>query len=370
MNTSAESLPSFAADDVQLDEEDDRRQPRVKPLEKLPAYPRQKFKDFAQEAADANHISRGIREPLQAEQEELRRLKARFVEIAPANRNGWHTPEAQLNALKAQIEEQAARVAELEDLAAIRSQRRSEKAQYLRTLNTFVTEELRGDVEAVHCVISAPPLQLDRGIADAIEVIRDEISQLRADVDQTNLASRTKAAAKKIARANLRKLALGSAPDVLPILERASDEIGWPEHKLETIVNPSDTIVDAYAPDARGLTAWLFEDLLAKKIDQLIDELGGDDEHALEDQERAARVAQLEARILDLERREEAHIVAAQNTGVAIPRRPDLNPLAFLEVELVKPINRRRERPTVAPERASASPVHSTTGKRKRSIND
>ncbi|MBB4017047.1 hypothetical protein GGR16_002076 [Chelatococcus caeni] len=78
---------------------------------------------------------------------------------------------------------------------------------------------------------------------------------------------------------------------------------------------------------------WLMRDQIAAKIGAMID--AAPQAGALSDTEREARFAETSARRLELERIEEAAIVAAEAEGRIIARRRDADPRAVLEVREV-----------------------------------
>lgn len=76
---------------------------------------------------------------------------------------------------------------------------------------------------------------------------------------------------------------------------------------------------------------WLMRDQIAAKIGAMID-AAAPAEGALTDNQRDAEFSRISARRLELERQEEALIVAAEQEGRTIQRRRDADPRAVLEV--------------------------------------
>lgn len=74
---------------------------------------------------------------------------------------------------------------------------------------------------------------------------------------------------------------------------------------------------------------FLFRDEIAGRLAKMI---GNDVRGALTDEERAAKLAALDAKRLDLDRQEEAVILAAEEVGQRIERRLDADPRAILEI--------------------------------------
>ena len=90
-----------------------------------------------------------------------------------------------------------------------------------------------------------------------------------------------------------------------------------------------------YANPVTGIAAeklvWLFRDEIKSKLATKI--RAETPAVSMTDFERAAELSALESDRLALERQEEAHISAAAETGLFIPRRREANPLAILEIE-------------------------------------
>jgi hypothetical protein len=76
---------------------------------------------------------------------------------------------------------------------------------------------------------------------------------------------------------------------------------------------------------------WMMRDEIKAKLGAMIDQ--ADVAGALTDEEQDERFRELSARRLELERLEEATIVAAEAAGMFIPRRADADPRAILEVQ-------------------------------------
>lgn len=89
---------------------------------------------------------------------------------------------------------------------------------------------------------------------------------------------------------------------------------------------------DTIAGDAgAGLFCWLMRDQLVARVDDIV--RGLDLTGAMTDRERAQEFERIAREKLAAERREEALIVAAEADGLHIPRRADIDPRAFLEID-------------------------------------
>lgn len=122
-------------------------------------------------------------------------------------------------------------------------------------------------------------------------------------------------------------LANHGRPSTLAVAERAG-KISWPVYPLGV------ALTTGHIPqllDALALLAWLFPDHLAKAMEKAVDE-ETDDDGALTDEQRAARLAKIAEQILAAERDEEGLIEAAESEGISIPRRSDCDPRALLSL--------------------------------------
>jgi hypothetical protein len=79
-----------------------------------------------------------------------------------------------------------------------------------------------------------------------------------------------------------------------------------------------------------ALFAWLMRDALVARVDDLLAALP--QAGALTDDEREIEFRRVSVRRLEIERQEEALVVAAEREGRVIARRRDLDPRALLEV--------------------------------------
>ena len=89
--------------------------------------------------------------------------------------------------------------------------------------------------------------------------------------------------------------------------------------------------------DPLALLAWVLgpEKVLARLNEEI--ELRCNDPHAITDEDRAKRVSELNAKILEAERQEEAIVCALESDGMTIARRPDADPRAILTLASTLP---------------------------------
>lgn len=94
---------------------------------------------------------------------------------------------------------------------------------------------------------------------------------------------------------------------------------------------PSDiTGFEIARGDTAPLLCWLLGDTIKQRLTELINR--SDYIEGLPSDKRDDAAAKLNRQILDLERAEESIILDAEEAGLTIPRREDLNPAVVLEV--------------------------------------
>lgn len=171
-----------------------------------------------------------------------------------------------------------------------------------------------------HAALSAPRSS-DR--VAAVETIRSEIAELqerRSDVETAPAPAGDLIAA---AHREVDRLAAKGQPTM------------WRNRRDGSPVSLNHSGNIAGAPDISGhFLIWAAADLVKQRLSELINQ--ADDGDGVSDADRAAELADLDARILKAERLEEAHVVAAADVGMTITRRREASPLAVLEIEATR----------------------------------
>jgi hypothetical protein len=129
-------------------------------------------------------------------------------------------------------------------------------------------------------------------------------------------------------------LAERGRPGYLGAIE-SNQPIKLPELQVQSQVATGNGVGVSYtsAPDVYGFLAWLHGDAIKAQMAKDLRELA-DDEGAMSDAQKAQRIAELEAEILDLERTEEAIIEELEKSG-PIQRRDDASIFAVLGLKAV-----------------------------------
>lgn len=172
--------------------------------------------------------------------------------------------------------------------------------------------------------LKPPAVKLAKGKthADAVEDIRRQIEHVDARIDETLAAPTSAAEAIDAMNREVERIAASGA-----VTGYAS---GWDRAPFN-LTGGGIRYGGEHAVGVTGETiTWLFADEIKAKLADRIREMV--DGPGLTTEEREAAIKQMKAQRLELERQEEAHIVAAAESGQHIPRRREADPRAILEV--------------------------------------
>ena len=291
------------------------------PFRALPLAAREKAEALRIEVDARRGSARAAYEEMKGAQDTARRIKDRIDALTRQWGKPDDSPEVIVeieNKNRAAITLDAARTRYERATAAVTS-----SAAVLRRIETFLAEAGHRTFKLAPTIDAAP----GRGetILAAVEKVRRQIEELRAEAQSAADAPISSDAAKKIALAQLDALARRGEPDADPVIE-AGKEICFPAKIYPGEHMPAHRRDEI---DLLSFVIWAARDLIAEKIVAAIEEAANDDE-ALSDAERAKRIAEANEAILDLERREEALICLAAAGGQRIERRPDADLRAVL----------------------------------------
>lgn len=294
---------------------------RRDPIERLSEAAAAKLRRLREQREDAGTIARSLSErwmelhvDLQTAQRQFREFEQGVAQMPARNVDGaWYE--------RARAERQAAVDSAKTELDAQKARQDRHQAR-LSPIPERLTDWLRalGSNRKIEPAdkLPAPKLGKSETIAAAVERVRDELAQLRADLKATVDAPVTVAAAKAAMVAEIDKLAKRGAPILLHTAEK-----GLPV-QFRALRGDISNI-----PDALGFIAWMFRDQVIERFSQEIEELA-DEDAALTDAERARRERSLLERMLNTERQEEALIELAESQGLEIIRRENADPRAVL----------------------------------------
>ncbi len=219
-----------------------------------------------------------------AERESLATFKAK-INTAHAEWSAFNQTAGELGALIARVE------------------------AYVKGLSASVLIRAHSPVE--------PKLGKGELVSAAIARIRELIVAAGDEIQATIDALLTSDEAKKLARTWVDRLAARGAPNVVRTIHNGESP------------RLVDAPRDGAGIDVEGTLAWLHKAALVAALEREID-AQADDASALTDEERAARLQRFKARLLGLEREEEALIALAWSQSNMIARRPDADPRAVL----------------------------------------
>ena len=176
--------------------------------------------------------------------------------------------------------------------------------------------------------------------AQAVERVRGEVAGLRATRKAIENAPIPSTLAKAMARKQIEELAARGRPDMRPLLDHGQP-FRWPEAPLRAelhgfATSPTGALDNAHAqqPDTLALFVWMTAEPLLFAIEAEIDANSRDDA-ALTAEQRAERLAELDASILATERDEVSLVDAA-----GADHRGDIDVRAWLAISGTLPAPR------------------------------
>lgn len=176
--------------------------------------------------------------------------------------------------------------------------------------------------------LAVTPVVTGGNFQEEIERIRGDIAHLDEEWASVEAAPRPVAVAKEALFNEIDQIAERGAPKV-DLRRRTGSPIALNDMFQQTL-HQGATTLSIMGDAGASLFVWLMRDEIKAKLGVLIER--GDETNALTDDERGKRFVELSARRLELERLEEATIVAADAAGMFIARRADAAPRAILEV--------------------------------------
>lgn len=303
-------------------------------IDALPERARAKLLRLRQDRDDAHAIML----PLQDERNDLIRelweLEANIRRLLLPQLHGGNelTEDApQVKSAHRQVAQKQKRRDELAKLIDERAARRGEVSQLVQRLEGFLVAH--AGVALASCEPVEPVLRKGEVIAAAIERIRRRVRELDADRRRVEAAPFPAAECKALARQQVEAMVSRGAPNLLPLVDQRAP-VEWPREFTNAVVGGEKQvagIVSFQSFDALSFLAWLHRDALLARIDEEIGELV-DDDQALSDPARAAKLAEIDRDKLVVEREEEALIARAHAEGLDVLRRSDADPRAVLEL--------------------------------------
>jgi hypothetical protein len=171
-----------------------------------------------------------------------------------------------------------------------------------------------------------PTLRKGETLRIAIENRRRRLRELAADREAVSRAPLPSTTAKQVVRKQLEELAARGRPDVFGLIERGQGKLEWP---MVPEMPTTTELPRSMRVDTAALIAWALGPALVQAIEREIDEIA-DDERALSADQRRAKLNEIAADLLAVEREEESLIEMAEAEGLPIHRRSDADPRAVL----------------------------------------
>jgi hypothetical protein len=295
--------------------------------DKLAPVPREKFTRLRAEASDARAMRLVPYAAMKESTEKARQVDARIRDLTV--RHGYAETHPLVVAERKSLDAFNSEARRLSDEYQRRQAASESLLQLVQRLEAYVGTLPAG-------VAAAPPIapKLAKGETpvQAAERTRAELAKLRDELFDAENAPLPSVDAKRIARRQIEAMAAAGRPNALELLEGRSKfsfaKTRGPRIQVSSSGDRSQAIADDVF-DSESTFAWLHRDALIAAVEAAIDQ-DADDSSALSDEVRAQRLAETKAKILEAERLEEAFIVAAQEAGVTIARRSDVDPRAVL----------------------------------------
>lgn len=222
--------------------------------------------------------------------------------------------------------ERARRALQIASDARERADKRHDEFAFLSAVEDWLNRTPFNDNADL---VAVDPSRLKGNPLTAISRIRSELASLDKRLSAVELAKVPADTLKMAAFAEIDTIA-----DKGRISINARSRDGHPlglSDKIRINLTPHGPSVALFGDAGAHFFTWLLRDELKSRVATMIDDLGIGD--GMSDDAREAEFRTIAAERLDLERLEEAYIVSAEANGQTIPRRHDVDPRAFLEIE-------------------------------------
>jgi hypothetical protein len=258
-----------------------------------------------------------------------KRAKAKFTRLADAENEAADVLRGTVNRISdlnrvmllrtgGDMQDEEAELARLEGLRAQQHRRHMELANGVTKIRKFLMQ-LPANVELEDAPREKTQPSKGESMLEAINRVQLEIREAQSDVRKLYLAGPRAADMKRAAKNYVAGLAATGRPTITATHEKfdlAFDGGGF-----------------TVAPNVRAILAWLDPDALLKRLEDEIDAMPVP-ELTLSLKEKNERLAAAKAKLLVLEREEEALIEAASDSGQHVVRRFDADPQAILGVQI------------------------------------
>lgn len=208
-------------------------------------------------------------------------------------------------------------IAEVERTKAERDQNASSVYSVVRACENYALDFLLTTAVSLHAIKPAA-LKKGENEVDALYRVRDEITDINADISEVKSTPLPSAEAKQKVRDHIAGMIEAGRIDVSGTLRRSGGGVQWPT----SYSNPNQI-------ETQSVLAFICSDQIIAKLEKEVDLLA-DDERALTHEQCETKLKALHAKRLELERDEEELLRAAAAKGFAVTRRPDADVRAVL----------------------------------------
>jgi len=308
------------------------------PVAWLPEAAADRLRALRQHSADLNALIPKSDDRLAAAnakvEAERRLARLRAHQSAPGGGFNLKDDDPRVMAAIEQLDKLTADHARISDLYEVRGAAYVPASQTLHAVQTWLRDGRPPGTVLEDHEMPEPKLNKGESLMDAIERHRRRVRELRANLHAIRSAPMPSAHCKRRMREQIEALAARGAVNVSGLVEHDGD-IEWPRAQQTVAVRggqgASATVEQSDTP---ALIAYLFKDLLLKKLDAEIDN-EADDGSALSVDVRQRQEAEVRADLLAVERDESSLVWMALEQNLPVFHRVDCAPEAILQCTLV-----------------------------------
>jgi hypothetical protein len=314
-------------------------QPSFDVVDALPAAAAERLRQLRERSSNANALiprHEDVREA-SALKQDAERAYRRLVDHRSSG--GYELPESDNRV----VEAKKVLAKASDDFERIK-QRTEAKAQAwqaisgaLSNVENWLRFGLPGNCQIEPIQVEEPKLAKgENGLLDAIENRRRRVREIKASIHTIQSSCFPSSYCKERLRETVEQLAARGMPDVSGLIEHDQDINIWPMQRVQSqVIGAERSLAFHEAVDVVGLLAFLLKPAMISALDALVD-AEKDDKNSLSHEARRQREAEAMGDLLDIERQEAALVFSAQAQGLPVEFRPDCDPRAILQIQLLQ----------------------------------